>query len=253
MDGSCPLRPGNVAISRIAHPSSVARRYEARGTWRRSSRPRRAATPALVCVRTRIGFGPLCRVRARAMRWVLPHPAGAETDPRSIASRSISPGVTPSTRQFPEVRPGRVGAARERPGPTMSKPTSSIQDTNLNQPDLDRAAFARTGRPGSARRAARSARRCFPDEADVMFASMISSPWISIARSRSRAASSGVEIAEQRVLDRPSRAPGRHLSRPSASKSASTAASGLHVVVAEGHRPVAELRERLPPHDRRPC
>ena len=74
----------------MAKPSSVAKRYLDGATPARSSRPRSAATPAFVCVKTSTGLGPWCRDKALAISCVLPHPAGAVTAPFSILSRSIS-------------------------------------------------------------------------------------------------------------------------------------------------------------------
>src|SRR5687768_11181605 len=77
-------------MSRMAHPSIVDSLYALEGTPARPRRARRATTPALVCDSTRIGFPLACRVSAKAIRWVFPHPAGAVTVPHSIANRSMS-------------------------------------------------------------------------------------------------------------------------------------------------------------------
>jgi len=58
-----------------------------------SRRLRRATTPALVCVSTRMGLLPACLLRASAINWVLPHPAGRR-------DRSAPDG------QYVEVSPG---------------------------------------------------------------------------------------------------------------------------------------------------
>lgn len=71
----------------------VETRYAELGTPARLRRARKAATPAFVCVRTRMGLLCVCAMSVSAISCVFPQPAGAVIEPRSIAKMSISRGT----------------------------------------------------------------------------------------------------------------------------------------------------------------
>lgn len=91
--GLCLLRAGNLAMRRIEKPSIVEARYAELGMPARFSRVRKAATPAFVWVRMRMGLSCVCAMSVSAINCVFPQPAGAVIDPRSMARRSISGGT----------------------------------------------------------------------------------------------------------------------------------------------------------------